>query len=147
MARPEGSIVRPQDLGIGKLFETVRDATIVAETSTGRIVLWNPAATEIFGYSPSESLDGLDGEALVPERLKERHRMGLSRYHDTGHGPYVDSRTVLDLLAVRKGGEETRVEMTLSPIESLPEMGAEGRFVLALVRDVTERKRAEERLR
>lgn len=48
--------VRPQDLGIGSLFETVRDAIIVAEAATGRIVLCNPAATEILGYSPEEAL-------------------------------------------------------------------------------------------
>ncbi|PLS87490.1 MAG: hypothetical protein CYG60_01600, partial [Actinobacteria bacterium] len=99
------------------------------------------------GYSPEEALDGLDVEALVPERLKERHRAGLSRYHDTGHGPYVDSRAMLDLPAVRKGGEEIWVELTLSPIEPLPETGTEGRFVLAVVRDVTERRRVEEEVR
>jgi PAS domain S-box-containing protein len=146
MEGSEGSIVKPQDLGIGKLFETVRDAVIVAKANTGRIVLWNRAATEVFGYSPEEAL-GLSVEEIVPERLKERHRAGLSRYRDTGHGLYIDSYTVLDLPAVRKGGGEIRVEMTLSPIGSLPEVGAEGRFVVAVVRDVTERKWAEERLR
>jgi PAS domain-containing protein len=59
--------VRPQDLGIGRLFEKVRDAVIVAEGTTGRIVLWNQRATQIFGYSPSEALE-LRVEALVPER-------------------------------------------------------------------------------
>ncbi|MDP9457396.1 MAG: PAS domain S-box protein [Actinomycetota bacterium] len=138
--------MRPQDLGIGKLFENVRDAVIVAEAGSGRIVLWNWAATEVFGYSPEEAL-GLSVEELVPDRLKGRHREGLSRYCDTGHGPYIDSYTVLDLPAVRKGGEELNIELTLSPIEPLPEADAEGRFVLAVVRDVTERKRAEEALR
>ncbi|MDP9478859.1 MAG: EAL domain-containing protein [Actinomycetota bacterium] len=145
-----GATVLPQDLGIGTLFGSVRDAVIVAEAGTGRIVLWNPAATEIFGYSTEEAL-GLSVEEIVPERLKERHRAGLSRYRDTGHGSYIDSHhAVLDLPAVRKGGEEIRVELSLSPIEPLPEAGAEGRFVLAIIRDVTERKRKEkeiERLR
>jgi diguanylate cyclase (GGDEF)-like protein/PAS domain S-box-containing protein len=135
----------PQDLGIGRLFGNVRDAVIVAEAATGRIVLWNPAAAEVFGYSSEEAL-GLNVEEIVPDRLKERHRAGLSRYRNTGHGPYVDSRTVLDLPAVRKGGEEIRIEMTLSPIDSLEEPGAEGRLVLAVVRDVTERKRNEEEI-
>jgi PAS domain S-box-containing protein len=144
MARPE-SAVRPQDLGIGRLFENVRDAVIVAEANTGRIVLWNPAATEVFGYSPEEAL-GLSVEEIVPDHLKERHRAGLSRYRDTGHGPYIDSYAVLDLPAVRKGGEEIQVELSLSPIEPLPGGRAGGRFVLAVVRDVTERKRAEEEI-
>ncbi len=139
--------MRPQDLGIGKLFENVRDAVIVAEARTGRIVLWNPAATEVFGYSPSEALEGLNVEALVPERLKERHRAGLSRYYDTGHGPYIDSYAVLDLPAVRKGGEEVRVELSLSPIEPIRDLGTDGTFVLAIARDVTERRRVEEALR
>ena len=141
-----GLEVRPQDLGIGKLFDNIRDAVIVAEAGTGRIVLWNRAATEVFGYSPEEAL-GLSVEEIVPERLRERHRAGLSRYRDTGHGPYIDSYTVLDLPAVRKGGEEIGIELTLSPIEPQPEADAEGRFVLAVVRDVTERKKAEEALR
>ena len=135
--------MRPQDLGIGKLFASVRDATIVADAATGRIVLWNPAATEIFGYSSSDAL-GMSVENLVPTHLKERHRAGISRYRDTGYGPYIDSNTVLDLPAVRKTGEEIRVELTLSPIEPTPDSEAKGRFVLAILRDVTERKRAEE---
>jgi PAS domain S-box-containing protein len=61
--------MQPQDLGIGRLFESVRDAVVVAETHTGEIVLWNPAATEIFGYSLSEALK-LRIDALVPEHLK-----------------------------------------------------------------------------
>ena len=48
--------MRPEDLGIGKLFEKVRDAVVVAEARTQRIVLWNPTATKIFGYSTSEAL-------------------------------------------------------------------------------------------
>ena len=142
---PKGLAVRPQDLGIGRLFENVRDAVIVAEASTGRIVLWNEAATEIFGYSPSEALE-LRVEDLVPERLKAQHQAGMARYHDTGHGPYIDSRTVLGLPAVLKTGEEIRVEFTLSPVETADAPGTGGRFVLAILRDVTERERAEEEI-
>jgi PAS domain S-box-containing protein len=138
--------IRPQELGIGRLFETVRDALIVANAQTGRIVLWNPSATEVFGYSPSEALE-MSVEALVPGPLKTRHRAGMARYRDTGHGPYIDSRAALELPAVRKGGAEISVELTLSPIEPVHDSGAEGRFVLAIVRDVTERKRTEEVLR
>lgn len=54
--------MRPEDIGIGKLFERVRDAVIVADAESQRIVLWNPAATQIFGYSVSEAL-GLRVEA------------------------------------------------------------------------------------
>ena len=139
--------MRPRDLGIGHLFERVRDAIIVADVHTGRIVLWNPAATEIFGYSVSEALK-MDVEELVPERLRERHRAGLARYRETGHGPYIDSRELLDLPALRKSGGEIRIEMSLSTIEPVRDVGdGERRYALAVVRDITERKTTEEALR
>ena len=141
-----GGRLAPQDLGMGRLFESVRDAVIVADANTGRMVLWNPAAEAIFGYSPAEAL-GMSVEALVPDYLKGRHRAGMAGYRDTGHGRYIDSNTVLDLPALRKSGEEIRVELTLSPIEPVDEAAAGGRFVLAIVRDATDRRRAEEELR
>ena len=68
-----------EDLGIGRLFERTRDAVIVADAVTQQIVLWNPAATNIFGYAASEALE-LCVEALVPEYLKDQHRAGIARY-------------------------------------------------------------------
>jgi len=136
--------VRPEDLGIGKLFESVRDAVIVADAATQEIVLWNGAATETFGYSLAEALE-MRVEALIPEHLKSGHREGIVRYARTGHGLYIDSRELLELPAVRKGGGEIRIEMSLNPVGFPGEEN--GRFVLAIVRDITERKRAEEALR
>ena len=152
--------VHPKDLGFGRLFEKIRDGVIVADAKSQRIVLWNSAATAIFGYSPAEALK-LRVEDLVPERYKARHRAGIARYHKTGRGPYIEANKPLDLPAVAKGGKETRVELSLSPLDPLDPLdggrAAEdkgvleeeqtGRFVLAIVRDITERKRAEEKLR
>jgi PAS domain S-box-containing protein len=138
--------VRKEDLGIGKLFERIRDAVIVADAQTQRIVLWNPAATNIFGYSTSEALE-LRVEALVPEYLKAQHRAGIARYAETGRGPYIDSHIPLELPALRKDGEQIYIELSLSPTRSVGERDGESRFVLAIVRDITERKRAQEALR
>jgi PAS domain S-box-containing protein len=136
--------LRPEDLGIGKLFERVRDAVIVADAASQQIVLWNPAATKIFGYSPSEALE-LFVEALVPDHLKDLHRTGIVGYGVTGRGVYIDSQRLLDLPALKKGGEEIRIELSLNPIE--PSGNADGRFVLAIIRDITERKQTEEEIR
>jgi PAS domain S-box-containing protein len=147
MALPnDGGVLAPRDLGMGHLFESVRDAVIVADANTGSMVLWNPAAEAIFGYSTAEAL-GMSVEELVPDYLKARHRAGMAGYRDTGHARYIDSNTALDLPAVRKSGEEICVELTLSPIEPVDGAAVEGRFVLAIVRDATDRKRAEEDLR
>jgi PAS domain S-box-containing protein len=139
--------LRPEDLGFGRLFERIQDAVIVADAKTQRIVLWNSAAAKMFGYSASEALE-LKVEALVPESLKAQHRKGIARFAKTGHGPYIDSDTPLDLPAVRKMGKEISVELSLSPISLVHDAdGGEAQFVLAIIRDVTERKRAEEAIR
>jgi PAS domain S-box-containing protein len=137
----------PQDLGIGRLFERIRDAVIVADAESQRIMLWNPGATGMFGYSSSEALE-LKVEALVPEPLKAQHRAGIARYAKTGHGSYIGSHEVLELPAVRKDGEHISIELSLGPISPVHEAdGSGGRFVLAIIRDITERKRIEEEVR
>src|SRR5918994_5371725 len=139
--------LRPEDLGFGRLFERIRDAVIVADAKTQRIILWNAAATKMFGYSASEAMN-LRVEALVPEPLKAAHRAGIARYAETGHGPYIDSDAPLDLPAVRNNGEEIRVEMSLSPLSPAHDAEEdEARFVLAIIRDVTGRKGVEEEIR
>src|SRR5215211_6104633 len=125
----------------------IRDAVIVADARTQRIVLWNAEAAKMFGYLGSEALK-MRVEELVPEPLKDAHRVGITRYAKTGHGRYIDSDAQLDLPAVRKNGQEIRVELSLSPIRPVhDEDDGEAQFVLAIIRDVTERKRAEEAVR
>ena len=139
-----GERLRPEDLGFGKLFERIQDAVIVADARTQRIVLWNAAAAKMFGHSASEALK-MRVEDLVPEPLKDAHRTGITRYARTGQGRYIDSDAPLDLPAVRKNGEEISVELSLSPIRPVHETDdSEARFVLAIARDVTARKAAEQ---
>ena len=142
-----GERLRPEDLGFGRLFERIRDAVIVADAKTQRIVLWNAAAAKMFGYPASEALT-MRVEELVPEPLKDAHQAGITRYARTGRGRYIDSNAPLDLPAIKKNGQEIRVELSLSPIRPVNDEGdGEAQFVLAIIRDVTERKRAEEAVR
>ena len=131
--------LQPRDFGIGQLFWEIHEAVVLGDAATGRIVLWNPAAEALFGYSAAEAV-GQPIEMLVPEPLKAQHRAGLARYHATAHGAIVDSPAALELPALRKMGEELTIELTLSPVN---EAAAGGRFVLAIIRDVSERKRVE----
>jgi PAS domain S-box-containing protein len=135
-----------QDLVIDHLFGAIQDAVIIAEATTGRIVLWNQAAAKILGYSPAEASE-MNVEVLAPERHKAQLRADISGYSRTGSERYIDSTELLELPAVRKDGAEIWIEMSLSPIEPTHGVGSqEQRYVLAIVRDVTERKRAEEAL-
>jgi PAS domain S-box-containing protein len=135
-----------QDLVIDRLFGAIQDAVIIAEATTGRIVLWNQAAAKILGYSPAEASE-MNVEVLAPERHKAQLRADISGYSRTGSERYIDSTELLELPAVRKDGAEIWIEMSLSPIEPTHGVGSEEqRYVLAIVRDVTERKWAEEAL-
>lgn len=146
-----GIPVDPKDFGIGELFDGIRDALIVADAGSGRILLWNPAAEALFGYTREEAA-GLPIETLIPQHLRERHRAGLRGYRETGHGRIIDSHMLVELPALHKSGEEIVVELWLSPIAFEPEthtradVGPNERYVLAMLRDITARKRAEEEI-
>lgn len=132
---------QPQDFGIGRLFSDIRDALIVGNARTERIVLWNPCAENIFGYTEQEALQ-LYLHELVPPNLQPMHRAGLARYQETGTGNLIDNAPVVEVPGVHKDGHEFPVELTLTAI---PEAGPNGdRFAMAIVRDVTDRKAAEE---
>jgi len=135
--------VEPAQLGLGKVFSRARDAIIVAEASLGRIVLWNDAAAQMFGYTPEEAF-GLLVEDLVHPSFKRQHRAGLAAYGRTGHGALIDSGMQVELPAVRKDGRELWVELSLTPLDV---DGVPGPYAMAIVRDVTERKESDRLLR
>ena len=62
----------PEEFGLGQLFWEIRDAVVVGNVETGRIVLWNPAAADLFGIPVDEAV-GLSIEMLLPEDLREQH--------------------------------------------------------------------------
>jgi len=129
---------------MGQLFWEILDAVVVGDADTGRIVLWNPAAAALFGITAVEAV-GRSIEIIVPEPFRERHRAGLARFRKTGGGTIVDTGQAVELPALRANGEQITIELTLSPILA---SRVSGHFVLAVIRDATERKQAElDRLR
>ena len=131
---------RPERFGIGQLFWKVADAVVVASADSGRIVLWNPAAERLFGYSAAEAEGQCIEELIVPPSLREAHLAGLERYRRTGHGAIVDRGAPVEVVGMTRAGEEIPVELTLSRLDG--EASGEA-HVLALIRDARPRKEAE----
>lgn len=118
--------------------ESAIDAIISAD-HTGQIVSWNKAATNILGYAEEEAL-GQRLELIIPERFHEAHRTGMARFTQTGEAHVIG--TTVELAACTKSGEEVPIELSLSTWTVRDE-----RYYTGIIRDIGERKRAEEALR
>jgi diguanylate cyclase (GGDEF)-like protein/PAS domain S-box-containing protein len=112
---------------------------VIAMDHHGRITEFNPAAEQTFGYTRAEVLGQEMAELLIPPSLREQHRQGLTRYLSQGVDNVLGRR--LELTAMRKGGTEFPVELTVTRV-NLPGPP----LFLGTVRDVTERQEAKEKL-
>jgi PAS domain S-box-containing protein len=120
------------------IVETANDA-VVSMDETGAILLANPATSRIFGYEPIEIV-GKPLTMLMPEMMRKLHENGFKRYLATGER-HVNWQGV-ELTAQRKNGQEFAVEV------SFGELTSDGHKVFTgFIRDVSERKRAEDQLR
>jgi two-component system, LuxR family, sensor kinase FixL len=120
------------------LLESLPDAMLVADDQ-GTIVHANGVAERLFGWTRTE-LVGQPIELVLPSRFRAMHQV-----HRTGYHAAPRTRPMglgLELFALRKDGGEFSAEISLAPVT------VDGRAcVMAAVRDVTERKRLEERAR
>jgi PAS domain S-box-containing protein len=119
------------------LLEAAPDAIVIINRQ-GSIELVNSQTEKIFGYSRGELLNQ-PVEVLIPERYRERHPAHRDGYFE--HPRVRPMGAGLQLFGRRRDGSEFPVEISLSPLET-----EEGTLVTAVVRDVSERKAAEEAL-
>jgi len=117
------------------VVETASDA-VVSIDHRGDILLANHATTTTFGYEPSE-LIGQPLTKLMPEYLRDLHKAGLKRYQETGHR-HINWQST-ELIGLRKNGEEFPVEVSFGEITNSGQ-----RVFTGFIRDISERKRAEE---
>jgi PAS domain S-box-containing protein len=119
------------------LLESASEGIVLVNAS-GRITLVNAAAERMFGYD-HDGLLGQPLEILLPDRVRGVHGEHRARYFA---GPRVRPMgTGLDLAGQRRDGSEFPVEISLSYVET-----SEGMTAMALVTDITERKRVEAEL-
>ncbi|HYO83487.1 MAG TPA: PAS domain S-box protein [Bryobacteraceae bacterium] len=120
------------------LLESAAQA-IIGVDSTGTIRIANVAVEQMFGYS-REDLIGSQLETLLPEAIREQHRAHRGSYTSRPHPRPMGIG--MDLTARRKDGTTFPVEVSLSSITD-----QDGTLSIAFISDISERKRAEDRLR
>lgn len=126
------------DVRYGSLLESTPDAIVIVN-DIGRIVFVNAQAESLFGYAKDE-VKGRPLELLMPQRFRGVHvghraeYLRESRTREMGLG--------LQLFGLRKNGEEFPVEISLSPLET-----ETGRMGMSAIRDLTYRRKAEQKFR
>ena len=109
---------------------------IISANREGNIIHWNKAAERTFGYTSTEAM-GKPLTLIMPERFHGAHRQGLERYLRTGEARVIGKR--IELTGRRQNGDEFPIELSLASWET-----SEGAFFTGIIRDLTERKQAEQ---
>ncbi len=120
--------------------DSLRDALIVIESKQGRITGWNPAAERIFGYTHDEMIGQDLHEFLAAPEYRQVAHLSLQRFAETGEGEALGK--MLELTAIRKGGDKFPIELSLSAMQLAGKW-----YGVGVARDITERKQTEKALR
>jgi PAS domain S-box-containing protein len=123
-----------------QLVEALGDAIVIADAG-GAIILWNPAAERIFGFTASEAL-GQSLDIITPQRLQHRHWEGYHKTMATGVTRYGND--VLRVPAVHKDGRSLSIAFTVALLYAEDKKVSS---IVAVIRDETNRFEEERKLR
>jgi len=121
------------------IVESAKDGIIMLNEN-GEVTFWNKAAEEIFGYKSEEIIGKNLHRIIAPEKYRDKFEKGFKKFKKTGKGRVVGK--TLELSILRKDGKEIYIELSVSGVKLNGRWNAVG-----IVRDITERKRAERKLR
>ncbi len=125
---------------IRKLIMNAALDAIICIDKTGAITVWNSQAERLFGWTEGEILGKQLVESIIPEQYRKGHTEGFNRYLETGTGPILNK--LVELTALNRNGNEFPIELIIVPVK---QTGSD--FFCAFIRDITERKKSEDRIR
>src|SRR6185503_2727108 len=121
------------------IMNAALDAIVMIDVK-GLITFWNPQAEKTFGWRQNEIKGHRLSETIVPEKYRERHEQGLNHYLRTGEGTVLNK--LIEITALDRDGKEFPIELSIIPVEQ-----GEERSFCAFIRDISGRKKAEEKLK
>jgi PAS domain S-box-containing protein len=112
---------------------------VVTMDEDGSITGWNPQAERTFGWAADEVIGQSLADTIVPHAHRAAHVAGLRRWRETGAGPVLNSR--IEIQGLHRDGRLIPVELAIVPVA----VGDQTMFS-GFIRDISERKRAQEDL-
>ncbi len=122
-----------------QIVGTALDA-IVGMDSRGLVVDWNAQAEATFGWSRDEAMGQVLAQMIIPERYRAAHEKGLRDFLVSGQGPVLNKR--IEITGLHRHGHEFPIELSISAMQ-----WGQTHLFNAFVRDITERKRAENKFK
>ena len=131
--------LKANEARIRKIIDIALDAVVTID-DRGVVTGWNPQAEQIFGWKAAEVIGQSLTNTIIPPRYREAHERGLRHYAQTGTGAVLNRR--IEITALDRTGREFPIELSITP------MHLDGNTIFsAFLRDITDRKQAEDELR
>ncbi|HLL59493.1 MAG TPA: HWE histidine kinase domain-containing protein [Allosphingosinicella sp.] len=121
------------------VLDTALDAVVLIRAD-GTVIAWNGAAERTFGFAAGEAVGRNMSQLIVPPQHREAHDSGMRRYLETGEARVLGRR--IEITALKKCGAEIPVELSVTQAPS-----GTGNLFIGFLRDISERRQAEERIR
>ncbi|PZR29606.1 MAG: hypothetical protein DI535_02525 [Citrobacter freundii] len=132
-------LLRGNEAQTRAILDNAPDAVVVFDESS-KIVTWNPQAEQLFGWTANEATGKDLADLIFPQEFREAHRKGLKSFILTGESSILNK--TIDLWAIRKNLTQLDVSLRISPL-----MQNDQRQFIGFIRDITERKTLENRLK
>lgn len=133
------SLLRNNEAHTRAILDNAPDAIVVMDEQ-GIVIRWNQQAEQLFGWASNEAIGQPLSDMIIPGEFREAHRKGFKRYLATGESTILGK--TIDLWGIRKDGSQVDLSLRISPLAL-----NDRRHFIGFIRDITERKMMENRLK